>query len=111
MKLPLANGKYRDPARKLVIFLGFLALAVWFFHFYVWYQYDGSRPTHVDSSLGRVFPLNTHGHTVYLTKSEDQNLAGLTVLTFGLFISAVLIDEFFVDGFTRTIEPWQKRQW
>ena len=111
MKLPLGNGKYRAPARKLAGFLGFFALAVWFFHFYVWYQYDGSRPIHRDSSAGRIFPLNTHGHVVYLTKGEDQKLAGLTALAFGSFVLAVLIDGFLVDGFSRTPKPWEKKQY
>ena len=88
--------------------LGSMALAISLFHFYLWYQYDGTRPRRPDASSGRLYPLNTHGHLVYLNKQEDARLTGLTVLTFGLFGTAILIDVLFV---ARRTNPWEKKQW
>ena len=88
--------------------LGFMALAIWLFHFHLWYQYDGTRPLRPDASSGRVYPLNTHGHVVYLNKEEDARLTSLTVSTFGLFGTAILIDVLFVALKTN---PWEKKQW
>jgi hypothetical protein len=109
--LPLANGKYDRHGRRLVTFISFSALAIWLFHFYLWYQYDGTRPVRPDASSGRLYPLNTHGHCVYLTKPEDFRLTGLAVLTFVLVIIAIVVNGLFVEGFSRTKMPWEKRQW
>ena len=111
MILPLADGKYRRIGRLFVGLLGFSALAIWAFHFYLWYQYDGAAPLQPDVSSGRLHPLNTHGHVVYLTKNEDGRLAGLTILTFFLFGIAFLINAFFVEGFSNKKMPWEKKQW
>src|SRR5215472_3058912 len=98
MKLPLENGKYRRPARTIAVFLSFLALAVWFFHLYVWYGYDGKNPLHPDGPSGRIYALDTHGHIVYLNKEEDTNLTDLTILAFSLFGIACLAEGLFVSG-------------
>jgi hypothetical protein len=109
MRLPLATGKYRKPARVLSTILGFSALVVWLFHFHVWYQYDATRPRQRDELSGRLFAQNTHGHVVYLTKEEDAGLTKLTVLAFGLFCTAYFIGFLFGDKIAPG--PWEKRQW
>lgn len=109
--LPLKNGKYRKPVRPILGLLGSLALAVWFFHFYLWSKYDGTRPLQPDASSGTVYPLNTHGHVVYLNKAEDARLSNLTILTLSLFGTGVLMDVLLVSGFDRRPKPWEKKQW
>ncbi len=111
MGLPLKNGKYRKPVRPILGLLGSLALAVWFFHFYLWSKYDGTRPLQPDASSGTVYPLNTHGHVVYLNKAEDARLSNLTILTLSLFGTGVLMDVLLVSGFDRRPKPWEKKQW
>ncbi|MGH9733956.1 MAG: hypothetical protein ACRD8A_05135 [Candidatus Acidiferrales bacterium] len=111
MVLPLANGKYHNHGRRGATVLAFSALAIWFFHFYLWYQYDGSLPIRPDASTGRVYALNTHGHCVYLTKTEDFRLWGLAFVTSILFIVAIIVNGLFVEGFSRTKMPWEKKQW
>ncbi len=113
MTLPLAMGKYRKPARVLASLLCFTGLAIWLFHFCVWYQYDGTRPTYPVQSVGRVFPQNTHGHVVFLTKEEDTRLTRLTILAFSLMGSGFLVGGLFVEGFhwRKNAAPWEKREW
>jgi len=113
MTLPLAEGKYRNPARVLGSLLCFTGLTIWLFHFCVWYQYDGTRPTKAIESAGRIFPQNTHGHVVYLTKEESARLTHLTVLAFGLMGSGFLVRGLFVEGFhwRKAPAPWEKKQW
>jgi hypothetical protein len=113
MSFPIANGKYRKPARILASLLCFSGLAIWLFHFYVWYQYDGTRPRHPDTASGRVYSQNTHGHVVYLTKEEDARITKLTILAFSLFGAGFLIAGLFVEkiAWRRSPAPWEKRQW
>jgi hypothetical protein len=108
VKLPLVNGKYRQRGRLLAGLLGALALAISFFYFDIWYRYDGTRPLRPDASSGRVYALNTHGRVVFLNKEEDAGLTSLTILTFGLFGTGVLIDGLFVSGFGPRTKPWEK---
>ncbi len=109
MKLPLAKGKYRKPARMLSALLGFSALAVWLFHFHVSDQYDATRPRQPVSSSGRFYAQNTHGHVVYLTKQEDARLTKLTILAFSLFCTGGLIGILFDERITPA--PWEKKRW
>jgi hypothetical protein len=112
VKLPVANGKYRKSGHRLAVFLGGSALAVWIFHFCLWYQYDGTRPVQPDAFSGRVYPLNTHGHFVYLDEREDSTLTGLTVLAVSLFGIGFVIEGLCVEGFSqRRTSPWEKKQW
>ena len=97
MKLPLANGKYRKRALLPATILGYSALAVWIFHFYLWCQYDATRPARPDAVAGRSYPLNSHGHVVYLTKAEDGNLSRLTIVAFGLFALAFVVSSLWVE--------------
>ena len=109
VRLPLANGKYRQRARMLAGFLGVLALAIWLFHFYLWYQYDVTRSSQVEASSSNIYPLNTHGHVVYLTKVEDATLTELTILALSLFTIAFLIDGLFADGLSQGTRAWEKK--
>ncbi|HUJ32488.1 MAG TPA: hypothetical protein VLY23_14495 [Candidatus Acidoferrum sp.] len=111
MALPLANGKHRKAGRLAVNLVGSLALAVWLFHFCLWYQYAGTCPNRPDASSGRVYPLNTHGSVAYLNKGEDSTLTGLTIATIGLVVVAFAINGIFVDGFSRNTMPWEKKRW
>ncbi len=88
-----------------------LALGVWLFHFYVWYQYDGARPQRPEPSTGRVFAQNTHGHVVYLTKTEDTRLTKLTIIAFSLFASSGVIYYVILGERHRKPQPWDKKQW
>jgi len=113
MKLPLGNPKYRKLARAISSFLGISGLAVWFFHFYVWNQYDQTRPIHADYSSGRVHGLNNHGHVVYLTDEEDARLSNLRILAFSLFGGGFLTAALFVaapSDWNRKRTPWEKKQ-
>jgi hypothetical protein len=111
VKFPIANGKYRKPGGVLVGILGSLALAIWLFHFCLWYQYAATRPRQFDASSGRLYPLNTHGSVVYLNKDEDTRLTGLTVFAFSLFAIAFITHGVLVDGFFKRTMPWEKKQW
>jgi len=112
MKLPLGNPLYRNFARAVATFLGVSGLAVWFFHFYVWDQYDRTRPIRPDYFSGRVHGLNNHGHVVYLTGEEDARLTKLTILAFSLFGGGILVTILFVEGVSNWNKrmPWEKRQ-
>jgi hypothetical protein len=109
VNLPLAKGRYGKPAQKLSSLLAVSAIAVWLFHLYIWYQYDGTRPRQPDAMSGRFYAQNTHGHVVYLTREEDAGLTKLTILTFSLFGTAFLIGGLFVKKVVPT--PWEKRRW
>jgi hypothetical protein len=89
--------------------LGFSALAIWLFHFHVWYQYDATRPRQPDASSGRFYAQNTHGHVVYLSKNEDERLTKLSILAFSLACIAGFIGILFDERITPA--PWEKKQW
>jgi hypothetical protein len=113
MKLPPGNPKHRKLARAISSFLGISGLAVWFFHFCVWNQYDQTRPTRADYSTGRVHGLNNHGHVVYLTDEEDARLTRLTILAFSLMVSGGLTAVSFVEGISNWNKgrtPWEKKR-
>jgi hypothetical protein len=108
VKLPVRNGKYRKLGRLLTGIVGSVALAVWLFHFCLWYQYAATRPVRLDASSGRVYPLNTHGSVAYLNKSEDARLTALTLSTVGLVLILFVMHGVLV-GF-KSVMPWEKRQ-
>jgi hypothetical protein len=113
VKLPLENPKYRKLARAISSFLAISGLAVWFFHFYVWDQYDRTRPIHPDYLAGRIYGLNNHGHVVYLTKEEHARLTKLTILAFSLFGCGFIIALVFEEGISKwNSRPpaWEKKQ-
>jgi hypothetical protein len=113
MKLPLGNPKYRKLARAVSSFLAISGLAVWLFHFYVWNQFDQTRPIHPNYSSGQVHGLNNHGHVVYLTDEEDARLTSLRILAFSLFGGGFLTAALFVTApsdWNKKGRPWEKRQ-
>ena len=113
MNLPLANGKYRKPAGILARLLGFSGLALWIFHLYVFLQYNATRPRQFDTSSGRIYAENNHGHVVYLTKTEDTTLTALAVIAFSLLGAGALTVSLFGDniGWSKRPAPWEKKQW
>jgi hypothetical protein len=113
MKVPLANGRYRRPATIVSRLLLFSALAVWFFYFYVWYQYDGSRPRVPDVASGRVLAQNSHGHVVYLTVEEQGRLGNIVILAGALVVMGVLVGTLFAPDavWKKPAKPWEVRRW
>lgn len=119
MKLPLANGRYRKPAKIIGGIFAFSAVAVWIFHFWVFFNYDDTRPRRPDPSEGRIYAQNNHGHIVYLTKAEASNITDLRITSFGLAGAAIFTLYVFGDGIERYKDqrryrkgkPWEKKQW
>ena len=113
MRLPLANGKYRKPANTVALVLACSALAVWFFHFYAYFQYDSTRPRVPDVASGRVIAQSNHGHIVYLTSEEHSRLTKITIVAVTLFGVGFLIRGLFdPDGFfNRKPNLWEVRRW
>jgi hypothetical protein len=83
-------------ARQAMIFLpkvlAPVAVAIWFGFFCLTLHYDDTRPTVRKPDQGRVYALNNHGHVVYLTANEENNLHNLEFLAITLFVTAFLID-------------------
>jgi hypothetical protein len=71
------------------------ALLVWAYFYYLSNHYDDTRPTVADEVSGRVFPLNSHGHVVYLTMTEEYLIRFLVLAAVGCFISGFVIDRRF----------------
>jgi hypothetical protein len=112
MGLPLANAKYRKLAKTVSTLLGFSALSVWLFYFYVVYQYDGSRPVVPDVASGRVVEQNEHGHVVYLTAAEHGRLTKIAIVAGSLVFACFLIRGLFGDGFfDKKAKLWEVRRW
>ena len=106
----MINPKARRIWRVIANSLGVLALGVWLFHFYVWYQYEGNRPQHPEPSIGRVFAQNDHGHAFYLTKAEDTRLTKLKIIAFSLFACSGVIYAFILGERSKKPQPWEKKQ-
>jgi hypothetical protein len=106
-----ARKKYHKPARILAFALVWGGLAVWLYHFHVYYKYDETQPLVEDFASGRIYPQNNHGHVVYLTKEEGNRLTKLTAVAFSLIISGFLVGRYFVGkdefGLRRTPKPWE----
>jgi hypothetical protein len=111
VNLPLAKGKYSKPAVLFGRILAYTGLAFWLFHFYVWYQYDATRPRQPDASAGRLYAQNTHGHVVYLTKEEGARLTNLSILALSLLLSGGLCLPLFVEKtvWIKSLAPWKRR--
>ena len=113
VKFPLAGGKYRKPARVIATLLCYSGLAVWFFHFHVWSQYDRTRPGVPDVASGRVHAQNRHGHVVYLTEEEQCRLTDIIIVAVTLLGTGLFIGGLFAEGFVlrKPPKPWEKRRW
>jgi hypothetical protein len=86
-----ASWTGRSLFRKVPNALAVLALIIWFSHFLLFYQYDGTRPTVPQPYEGRVFGQNNHGHVVYLTTEEEFRIDFMRGVAFALFMTGFLI--------------------
>ena len=86
----MAKLQHRWSDSWLVRIVSSLAAFSWFSLLILWVQYDYTRPTSSQPSVGRTYELDTHGHVVFLTHSELSNLyiLGLVGAAF-LFIAIV----------------------
>ncbi len=55
-------------------------------------HYAYTRPQSPDVTVGRMYPLNTHGSIVYLNSQERSSLYGLQLLAGLLFCTGVIVD-------------------
>ena len=55
-------------------------------------HYDATRPTLSDDAAGRSYSLNSHGHVVYLNRSEALRMYGSVFLAVTCFVLGFLID-------------------
>jgi hypothetical protein len=113
MKLPLAKGKYRRPAKIIAGLLMYSGLATWFLYIYVFLKYDGTRSRVPDVASGRVLEQNNHGHVVYLTVEEQGRLGNITILACVLFVTGILIGILFTSDsvWKKPAKPWEVRRW
>jgi hypothetical protein len=65
--------------------------------------------------LGRIYPLNNHGHLLFMTRSEQLQQEVAFVISASLFVVAALIQHF-LDPFenngrnaSRSSQPWNHR--
>ena len=63
--------------QRILKLAGVVSLALWMGGIALSFQYDGTRPTMPQPDKGRTYALNSHGHVVYLTRSEWVQLNGL----------------------------------
>ena len=68
---------------------GVLWLVLFFTAAALWLHYDRTRPPVADPTIGRVYPLNTHGSIVYLAHAERLELYGLIALA--IIVGAAMI--------------------
>jgi hypothetical protein len=68
-----------------------LGAAAWFGYLGLQLQYDFTRPTSMQSGLGRLYTLETHGHIVYLTHSEVVRLHALGETAVGLALVGIVL--------------------
>jgi hypothetical protein len=69
---------------------GFFALFTWFGFVAADLHFDATRPIKPDSSKGAVIPHNNHGHIVYLTEHEREQLLALQRVPIGFFLVATV---------------------
>jgi hypothetical protein len=67
---------------------GFGVLLFWFGFIAASLHFDATRPIEPDSAKGAVIPHNNHGHIVYLTEHEQEQLLGLQRTSIGLALVA-----------------------
>ena len=80
-KRPSHVSKYLAPkparrTERVLKFAGVISLAIWMGGTALSFHYDGTRPTLPQPGKGRTYALNSHGHVVYLTRSEWVQLYG-----------------------------------
>jgi hypothetical protein len=73
--------------------IGFLL--TWFGYIAAFEHFDATRPMKPDSAKGVVIPQNNHGHIVYLTENEREQLLALQRISIGLALIATLATYFY----------------
>jgi hypothetical protein len=73
--------------------LGFLF--TWLGYIAVFEHFDATRPVKSDSAKGAVIPHNNHGHIVYLTEKDREQLLALQRISIGLALVATLATYFY----------------
>jgi hypothetical protein len=73
--------------------LGFLF--TWFGYIAAFEHFDATRPRKPDSVKGAVIPQNNHGHIVYLTEKDREQLLALQRISIGLALVATLATYFY----------------
>ena len=68
------------------------ALLMWGLFCYLTNHYDSTLPTVADRESGRIYSLNSHGHIVYLTVSEEFRMFFLVSAAVLCFLAGFLID-------------------
>src|SRR5271165_2783393 len=84
-----------DFVRRLKIFSRVLvasAFLMWACFYYLTNHYDSTRPTGADEGSGRVYSLNSHGHVVYLTATEEYRIRFLVLAAVSCFVYGFLVD-------------------
>ncbi len=71
--------------------LAWIALGLWMFYIYLFFQYDATRPTVPQPAVGRTYDSNNHGHVVYLDWKEEETLDSIQIGAFVLFGVAALM--------------------
>jgi hypothetical protein len=66
------------------------ALLTWFGYVAVFEHFDATRPIYPNAVQGAVIPQNNHGHIVYLTDHEQDQLLALQRIPIGLALVAIL---------------------
>ena len=89
----LEKNMAQQPARgriwiAIVRIVGVGCLLTWFGFIGLLEHFDATRPTKPDSEKGAVIPHNNHGHIVYLTEHEQEQLLGLQRTSIGLALVA-----------------------
>jgi hypothetical protein len=74
---------------------GIGSLLTWFGYIAVFEHFDATRPMKPDSAKGAVIPQNDHGHIVYLTEKEREQLLALQRISIGLALVATLATYFY----------------
>jgi len=78
--------------KSLEVIFGAASLVIALADLWLWNRYAATFPSLADATAGRVYPLNTHGHIVFLTTAEHTRLYALIFSSVTLFLVAVLID-------------------
>jgi hypothetical protein len=86
------NTSFQRFVKFLSRFLGVSALATWFGFIGLFYHYDATRPTVPQPSEGRTYPSNNHGHIVYLSEHDKNQLQLLQVIAFCLVVPGILLE-------------------
>lgn len=87
------SGLKRNPFRRLLWFLGLLALAMSVVSVALVHHYGETRPRERSDAQGRTHAVTIHGHMVYLTTSEISAAFfthATAVVALGVFLGVLL---------------------